>query len=418
MKLKPKKCVFCQSKVEFLGRIVSKNEMSMSSNDVETVAKRAIPKCSKDVERFLGFVNYHRVFIKDFALKATPLYKLTGKNKFIWEEEQQIAFEELKTYLIQPPVLALPNATDPFILDTDASDVAIGGVLSQVQDGVEKVISFGSYSLIPEQKRYCTTRKELLSIVRFTRQFKHYLLGRIFTVRTDHSSLTWLLRFKDPQGQLARWMEELAQYRMIVKHRAGIKHGNADAVSRLPEDLSPCPSYIRGIRPDVLPCGGCRYCVRADSQWGEFNREVDDVVDLSTLPSKLNQVVNSKSENPDVKRHEMLFSKEKYDSQKQKNDLRRETLDSLQHQESKKLKNKSRRVTLDLFRNKESKKLNNDSRRETLDSYQHQDNSRRETLDSSQHQDNSRRETPDIFQQTDSKQRDGLRRETLTAVIA
>ena len=86
------------------------------------------------------------------------------------------------------------------ILDTDAS----------VQNGEERVIAYSSFALTPEQKKYCTTRKELLSIVRFTRQFRHYLLGRIFTVRTDHSSLTWLLKFKDPQGHIARWMDKLS----------------------------------------------------------------------------------------------------------------------------------------------------------------------------------------------------------------
>ena len=133
----------------------------------------------------------------------------------------------------------MPNTTDQFILDVDASNVAIGAELIQVQNGAERVIAYSSFSLTPEQKNYCTTRKELLAIVRFTRQFRYYLLGNIFTVRTDHSSLTWLLRFKEPQGQLARWIEELSQYLMVVKHRAGIRHGNADALSRIPDPLSP-----------------------------------------------------------------------------------------------------------------------------------------------------------------------------------
>ena len=85
-------------------------------------------------------------------------------------------------------MLALPNNTDPFILDVDASDVAIGAELIQIQDGAERVIAFSSFCLTPEQKNYCTTRKELLAIVSFTRQFRYFLLGRIFTVRTDHKS--------------------------------------------------------------------------------------------------------------------------------------------------------------------------------------------------------------------------------------
>lgn len=99
------------------------------------------------------------------------------------------------------PVLALANSSDMFILDTDASDLAIGAELVQLQDGIARVIAYGSYSLTPEQKRYYTTRKELLAIIRFTKHFYHYLLGRNFIVRKDHSSLTWLLNFKDPRGQ-------------------------------------------------------------------------------------------------------------------------------------------------------------------------------------------------------------------------
>ena len=182
------------------------------------------------MERFLGLANYHRAFIKNFAGMAHPL-----KNK-------------LKEALTNPPVLGLPNSEDFLILDTDFSDAAIGAELIQVQNGEERVIAYSSFALTPEQKKYCTTRKELLSIVRFTRQFRHYLLGRIFKVSTDHSSLTWLLKFKDPQGQMARWMEELSQYNMVVQHRPGTKHGNADALSRKPDSLTPCTSYLAGIK--------------------------------------------------------------------------------------------------------------------------------------------------------------------------
>ena len=175
----------------------------------------------------------------------------------------------------------MPNTTDQFILDVDASNVAIGAELIQVQNGAERVIAYSSFSLTPEQKNYCTTRKELLAIVRFTRQFRYYLLGNIFTVRTDHSSLTWLLRFKELQGQLARWIEELSQYHMVVKHRAGIRHGNADALSRIPDPLSPCSDYVAGIKPEDLPCGGCHYCSRAHRQWARFCEDIDEAVGLS-----------------------------------------------------------------------------------------------------------------------------------------
>lgn len=93
-------------------------------------------------------------------------------------------------------------------------------------------------------------------MVRFTCQFRHYLLGRPFMVRTDHSSLTWLMHFHEPQGQLARWLEELSQYNMVLKHREGLKHLNADALSRITAGEGHCSAFERGVRPEDLPCGG------------------------------------------------------------------------------------------------------------------------------------------------------------------
>ena len=178
------------------------------------------------------------------------------------------------------PVLAFPNNEDPFILDNDASDTAIGAALYQIQNGVERPVSFASHTLTPAQTRYCTTRKELLSIVVFTRHYKHYMLGCEFTVRTDHGSLTWLFRFKHPESQLGRWLEELSQYAMTIQHRAGVKHCNADRLSRIPEELDQCSCYEAGRDVTSLPCGGCPYCRKLHSQWDKFEKEVDYVVPL------------------------------------------------------------------------------------------------------------------------------------------
>eukprot|EP00731_Ephydatia_muelleri_P039226 Em1238g1a len=122
-----------------------------------------------------------------------------------------------------------------YILDTDASDTGIGAVLSQISDeGSERVIAYASRSLSRPEQRYCVTRKELLAVVSFVQQFRQYLLGREFTLRTDHGSLVWIRNFKEPEGQLARWLEKLQEYNFTVVHRQGSRHCNADALSRVP----------------------------------------------------------------------------------------------------------------------------------------------------------------------------------------
>ena len=121
---------------------------------------------------------------------------------FIWGIERYNAFDELTQKLMEAPFLAYPNSDNVFILDTDASNHAIDAKLLQVQNGVERLIGFDSFVLDSAHCNYCTTRKELLAMVRYTRHFKHYLLGQRFTVRTDHNSLLWLMGFKNIKGKL------------------------------------------------------------------------------------------------------------------------------------------------------------------------------------------------------------------------
>lgn len=119
-------------------------------------------------------------------------------------------------------------------MDADASNEGIGSVLSQQQNGREVVIAYFSKSLSKVERNYCTTRKELLAVIKAIEHFHTYLFGRKFLVRTDHAALNWLLNFKNPEGQLARWIERLQQYDYIVQHRPGRLHSNADALSRRP----------------------------------------------------------------------------------------------------------------------------------------------------------------------------------------
>ena len=140
----------------------------------------------------------------------------------------------MKQLLTETPILGYPTDDDPFVVDTDASLVGVGAVLSQIQDGKEKVISYFSHRLSKAESNYCVTRRELLAVIKALRNFNPYLFGRPFTLHTDHAALRWLLNFKCPDGQTARWLQELQQYNITVEHRRGFKHNNTDALSRRP----------------------------------------------------------------------------------------------------------------------------------------------------------------------------------------
>jgi hypothetical protein len=235
LKLKPSKCSLLQRSVGFLGHVVSGLGISVDPKKISAVVDWPTPINVKEVRGFLGLCSYYRRFVQGFGNIAAPLNTLTEKNRpFCWTDECRIAFDTLKEALTTAPVLAMPDETGQFILDTDASDLSIGAVLSQVQGGDERVIAYASRKLSSPERNYCVTRRELLAIVYFLKYFRHYLLGRKFLVRTDHSALQWLRKTREPIGQQARWIGFIEEFDFDILHRPGTRHGNADAMSRKP----------------------------------------------------------------------------------------------------------------------------------------------------------------------------------------
>ena len=150
----------------------------------------------------------------------------------MWTDRQQTAFEALKACLVRAPSLGFPTEDRRFVLDTDASLFAVGGVQSQLQEDREVVIAYASRNLRLSQRRYCTTRREMLLAVVMCTHFRLYLRGAQFTLRTDHSSLHWLQRFRNGDGMLARWYLLLGQFSVTFEYRPGSQHANADGMSR------------------------------------------------------------------------------------------------------------------------------------------------------------------------------------------
>ena len=282
LKLSPKKCFLLQKSVSFLGHIVSGDGVSTDPRKIEAVRDWPHPRTAKEVRSFLGLCSYYRRFIRGFAGFARPLHKLTEEGReFTWSSDCEDAFTSMKAALTTTPVLAFPTPSDPFVLDTDASNTGTGAVLSQVQDGQEKVIAYHSRTLSKSERNYCVTRKELLAVVMAVKTYHHYLCGRRFLIRTDHRALKWLLKFKNPEGQLARWLELLATYDFAIEHRPGLQHGNADSISR-------------------RPCGDCKYCERAEQKEHEQCNMLEVEVSPTSVDVCAVQPLREKTQPPET----------------------------------------------------------------------------------------------------------------------
>jgi len=241
LKLKPEKCSFMQRTVSFLGHVISGEGIATDAEKTRAVAEWLVPASLKELRSFLGLASYYRRFVRNFADIAAPLHALTKKDQpFVWTFATQNAFESLRDALTPQPILAMRNDWDSFILHTDACNQTIGAVLSQVQDGVERVVAYASRILDKREVNYSITRKALLAIVYSLKYFKQYLMGRHLKIRTDHAPLTWLRQTPQPVGQQARWLEIMEEYSCQVEHRPESRHGNADGLSR-----RPCTMYQR-----------------------------------------------------------------------------------------------------------------------------------------------------------------------------
>jgi hypothetical protein len=214
---------------------VSADGIAPDPAKVKAVKEWPRPKNLTELRAFTALAAYYRRHVKGFADIAKPLFILTQKNQpFVWTERQQQAFERLKECLTEAPVLATPLETGEYWLDTDASDVALGGVLQQMQNGELKVIAYASRVLSKSERSYSVTKREQLAVVYGLKQFRHFLLTKHFILRVDHAALTSLLKTPQPVGQSARWLDLIAEYDFEIRHRAGDLHKNADSLSRRP----------------------------------------------------------------------------------------------------------------------------------------------------------------------------------------
>ena len=241
LKLKPAKCRLGREEVAFLGYVVSADGISADPGKVRAVTDFPTPRDLKSLRAFLGLTSYYRRFTPRYSAIAHPLYHLTRKDvPFEWTSDCHIAFTRLKSTLTEAPVLAYPQFGHPFLLETDASGLGLGAVLSQKQmDGTTRPIAYASRTLQPHESNYGISELEALGVVWAVKHFRHYIYGHQCTVYTDHEALKSLLNTPQPSGKLARWGMALQELDLDIQYRPGKTNSRADALSRHPVPLQP-----------------------------------------------------------------------------------------------------------------------------------------------------------------------------------
>ena len=310
LKIKPKKSHFFQTSVTFLGHILSADGVSPNPEKVAKIKDWPTPKTPKEVHSFVGLASYYRRFIPNFAKWAGPLHALIvpasfkqkirrGEMKksdlpeFQWTPACQEGFDQLKKALTEAPVLAYPDYSKPFILETDASLKGLGAVLSQKGDDNEiRVVTYASRSLRPSEKSmrdYSSAKIELMALKwSVCDKFKDYLLGSKFTVFTDNNPLCYIKSSKLGAAQI-RWLSELALYDFDIVYRTGKSNLVADALSRRPE-------VEEEIEREVLPESDDEEWIavsyQVEEQGGrissmEFNQVISELVGGTKIDKKL-----------------------------------------------------------------------------------------------------------------------------------
>lgn len=236
IKLKIKKCRFFASKIKFLGYEISKDGMSMSKDRVDSIKNMPLPTNKKQLQSFLGVVNYFRIFIHKFTQICEPLYDLLRKGvTFLWTPAHTESINLLKKKLIIAPIMRFPNYDVPFHIHTDASNAGIAAVLMQEHNGLLHPLAYVSKTITKAQRNYSATKKEALALTFALNYFRHIILCYKVHVYTDHKPLLGVLRKPSQDDCLTRWSLSVQEYAIKMHYLEGKKNIFADALSRLPD---------------------------------------------------------------------------------------------------------------------------------------------------------------------------------------
>ncbi|SJL08909.1 uncharacterized protein ARMOST_12283 [Armillaria ostoyae] len=232
--LKAEKCEFEVLETEYLGVIISEGQVRMDPVKLAGIAEWPTPTKKKELQSFLGFTNFYRKFIKNYSKVVRALTQLTGNAEWTWGAAQNQAFQQLKKQMAEDVILAIPTPNGRFRVEADASNGAIGAVLSQEQDSKWRPVAFMSKALTATERNYEIYDKELLAIMLALAEWRHYLMGALEDVEiwTDHQNLQYFRKPQKLNRRQARWVTELAEYHFVLKHKPGTANVKADLLSR------------------------------------------------------------------------------------------------------------------------------------------------------------------------------------------
>jgi transposase InsO family protein len=283
LKLQPEKCEFMRKEVTYLGHVISTEGVKPNPEKTKIINEYPIPTNQKDIRAFLGLLGYYRRFIKDFAKITKPLTSLLKKDvNFQWTEIEDKCFDYLKKILITEPILQYPDFNREFVLRTDASNFALGAVLSQGEIGSDLPIAYASRTLNASEQNYSTIEKELLGIVWAVNHFRPYIYGRKFKIITDHRALTWLFNVKDPGSKLVRWRLKLEEFQYEIIYKSGKSNSNADCLSRIKEKES--SAIIENENKNII--NSCE--VKLKLSYEQYLNDLINLIDTDTHIIEIN----------------------------------------------------------------------------------------------------------------------------------
>lgn len=271
-------------RLKFLGHEIDETGIHIDSSRLQAITTYKKPTNAKEVRSFLGFAGWHRKFIKDYAEMTATLVDLTKKGvEFVWTQEHESAYQNVKSALLNAPFLSNPDYSIPFHIDSTSSAIGISAILYQVHSKEKRIIAYMSSKLNELQRKYHIVERECLALIVALEKFRHYIEGNKIIVTTDQCSLNWLRNCKDPTGRIARWSIRLQAYDFELKTKQFPLNDPVNILSKEIDVISAPCSQLKQFEDIELPI--CP-CPNVESDCTQSDLSIIDICDVTKTQDK------------------------------------------------------------------------------------------------------------------------------------